>query len=523
MNFNSSFIRDRRSRFYRPVNKVLHSSLVENSEYLVDNCDYQFVLHYLPYKVIFPPKSKVMLDFGSSFHGGVRINVYGFGGTLQLKFGESVSEAVGNSNQDCSRKCAILETPTSGSLEYGNTVFRFVEITNVGDNEIAISGIVGVALECDLDVTGSFISSDARLNEIWKTAVRTVHLCMQDFIYDGAKRDRVVWMGDLHPEIKGILCAFSDTSIVKDSLEFLINQAPPDKPMNNIYTYSCWFIISVWDYYLVANDKEFLQKHSSYIETMLKLFASFVDENGAECIPQRRFLDWPNEDNVVAKHEGIHALLYWMMSAGRNILMELKLDTKVVDQTIKKLTLHIPNISYRKAPAALMTLTGLDNRQNVLEDNPFNDISTFYGYYVLCAKKTIPALDLIRTYWGGMLDFGATTFWEDFDLNWTKNASRIDEYPIAGKADIHADFGNYCYKGLRHSLSHGWSCGPAPFLSQRVLGIKFVSPGKVEIQPDLGDLEYVEGSVPTPNGVITVKADKKSFTYTLPDGFEKIN
>lgn len=47
--------------------------------------------------------------------------------------------------------------------------------------------------------------------------------------------------------------------------------------------------------------------------------------------------------------------------------------------------------------------------------------------------------------------------------------------------DLHADFGAYCYKGLRHSLSHGWSCGPAHFLSERVLGVSFPEPGKVRI------------------------------------------
>ena len=27
------------------------------------------------------------------------------------------------------------------------------------------------------------------------------------------------------------------------------------------------------------------------------------------------------------------------------------------------------------------------------------------------------ALDVIRTYWGAMLDLGATTFWEDFNID----------------------------------------------------------------------------------------------------------
>ena len=169
---------------------------------------------------------------------------------------------------------------------------------------------------------------------------------------------------------------------------------------------------------------------------------------------------------------------------------------------------------------ALLSLTGFSDGSAILEKDPFNDVSTFYGYYVLLAKKTVPALELIRRYWGAMLDFGATSFWEDFDLEWTRNACRIDEYPVPGKDDIHADFGKYCYVGLRHSLSHGWSCGPAPFLSERVLGVRFVSPGKVIIRPDLGDLEYIRGTVPVPQGVITVEADKSGFKYELPPGWE---
>lgn len=40
-----------------------------------------------------------------------------------------------------------------------------------------------------------------------------------------------------------------------------------------------------------------------------------------------------------------------------------------------------------------------------------------------------------------MLDLGATTFWEDFNLDWIPNAAPIDEPVPAGKKDIHGDFG----------------------------------------------------------------------------------
>ncbi len=143
-------------------------------------------------------------------------------------------------------------------------------------------------------------------------------------------------------------------------------------------------------------------------------------------------------------------------------------------------------------------------------------MSTFYGYYVLQARALAGdyqgAMDCIRQYWGAMLDLGATTFWEDFDLDWTQNAGRIDELVPAGKKDIHGDFGNYCYKGFRHSLCHGWASGPTAWLSEHVLGVGVVESGcrVVRIEPHLGDLTWVEGTFPTPMGVIKVRHDKQA-------------
>jgi len=139
------------------------------------------------------------------------------------------------------------------------------------------------------------------------------------------------------------------------------------------------------------------------------------------------------------------------------------------------------------------------------------NFSTFYGYYMLEAKAMAGdyqgSLDVIRNYWGAMLDLGATTFWEDFNLDWVPNASRIDELVPEGKKDIHGDYGAYCYLGFRHSLCHGWASGPTAWLTRHVLGIKVVAPGSdvIEIKPNLGDLKFVEGTFPTPHGLLYVK------------------
>ena len=441
MNFNSSYIRDPRTRFYRPVRRIVFSEKVERAEILVDSTVFQNVIHYLPDAVVLHPGGSMILDFGSSFHGGIRINPYTAKASLRLKFGESVSETLGASDQDSSRKDAFVELPNYGQFEYGNTVFRFVRISNESEQDVNIQSLIGVVLERDVEVTGSFDSSDERLNRIWKTAVRTVHLCMQDYIYDGSKRDRVVWMGDMHPEIKTILCAFSDSSVIRDSLDFLIRQTPPNEPMNMIYTYSCWFIISMWDYLCATGDADFVRKNAGFIKATLEMYRAYIREDGMEDVPNRRFLDWPNEDSPEAKHAGIQALMLWMMKSGEQLLRFVGEDASHVIEAQQLLLRHIPDPVGRKAPAALQTITGLADRQYVLEQEPFRNVSTFYGYYMLLAKQTIPALELIRKYWGGMLDFGATSFWEDFNLDWTENAYGIDSLPVPGKKDIHGDYG----------------------------------------------------------------------------------
>ena len=128
-----------------------------------------------------------------------------------------------------------------------------------------------------------------------------------------------------------------------------------------------------------------------------------------------------------------------------------------------------------------------------------------------------------------MLKLGATTFWEDFNIDWLKNASRIDEMPDDRQVDVHAAYGDFCYKGHRHSFCHGWASGPTPWLSEVVLGVKVLEPGcrKIKIEPHLGDLKWVEGTYPTPLGVIRIRHDKQAdgkikTSFTAPEGIEVV-
>ena len=193
----------------------------------------------------------------------------------------------------------------------------------------------------------------------------------------------------------------------------------------------------------------------------------------------------------------------------------------------KKLKKYTPDHNQSKQGAALMALAGLMKAEKadkeVLSVGGAKNFSTFYGYYMLEAMAKAGnyqgAMDIISEYWGAMLDLGATTFWEDFNIDWMENAARIDELVPEGKVDVHSSYGGYCYVGFRHSFCHGWASGPTAWLSRYVLGVQVLEPGcrKVKIEPHLGHLNRVEGSFPTPYGVIRIKHEKQANGKVLSD------
>ena len=250
---------------------------------------------------------------------------------------------------------------------------------------------------------------------------------------------------------------------------------------------------------------------------------SKVDAEGHEHLDGGgRFLDWPTSEDPKAIDAGLHALMLMTLEAGAEMMTalgdeELAAQCTETANRMKKVT---PDYTTSKQSAALIALAGIipaeQANKEVLSVGGAKNFSTFYGYYMLQAQGLAGdytgAINNMKDYWGGMLDLGATTFWEDFNIDWKKNAARIDELTPPGKIDVHKTYGDYCYKGYRHSFAHGWASGPTAWLSEYVLGVSIVEPGckVVKVEPHLGDLQWVEGTVPTPYGVIKVRHDKQA-------------
>lgn len=439
----------------------------ENELLLVNNPAIQISFNQRTEHLIIKEGGMILLDFGRELAGGIGILCRN-AGHVRLRFGESVSEAMGIPDQDHAIHDAELLLPRIAFYEFGSTGFRFVRIDAVDD--LKIQNIVAIESLPEAKETAVFQCGDEQLNHIWQVARRTVRLCMGNYIFDGVKRDRLVWMGDLYPEIRSIMSAYGDHPLIRRSLDFVRNDTPNQDFMNNIATYSLWWVICQHIYWEKFGHYDYLQEQHYFLRKLVIKFSEFISNNGMEVIPERRFLDWPNDNKLEAKHAGIQGLMAWMFQCGIKLACELK-DSELKNlcyKNVQRLIKHIPDCGGSKTAAALQILGGIADRREVLLHRPLSNISTFGSAFILVAFQKLglvdPALNIIRNYYGAMIERGATTFWEDFDLNWLDKSGRIDEFTPKGKLDLHTDFGNYCYKGLRHSLCHGWASAPCFWL-----------------------------------------------------------
>lgn len=143
-------------------------------------------------------------------------------------------------------------------------------------------------------------------------------------------------------------------------------------------------------------------------------------------------------------------------------------------------------------------------KKSVLLNDNIQKITTpymrFYELEALCAMgEQDYVLKEMKDYWGGMLNLGATSFWEEYN-------------PSQSGAEHLAMYGRKFGK----SLCHAWGASPIYLLGKYYLGVSPAKPGyeMYTIQPQLGGLQWMQGKVPTPDGDIEVYMSETEIKIT---------
>ena len=455
---------------------------------------------------------------------------------LEVQYGESVEEALSNPYLGANE----IDVPPYGTAYGPKSAFAYAVVRFLGGaSPLRFKAIDVDYIYYPVKQMGSFESSDPVLNKIWQVGAYTAHLCMQDAIWDGPKRDRMCLAGGLDVSERVISSVFGDRFLIDKSLKGLIADAgsPVSKDVNGIPGYSALWVMCEADYFRHTGDIAHLRSVRESLQGLMEFMATQIDDKGLFKNSNNRstFVDWsPDLDGDSPESRRVTVMEFYGRSPrahgcwSRRVTPPPRRSSSALAEKLRADTLKNSldptrnTFGERWQTNAMAVYAGLADAnqaaavwENILSRPYRFNVTPHFNFYAISAMaeagRRKEALDWISEYWGGMLRPETTTFWEGYDPRWPKEHFH---------GHLQTDHG----EGYFVSLCHGWASGPTAWLTEQVLGIQPVAAGftKVAIRPDLCDLKWARGTEPCPQGAIKVdyRHDDSDFkaSIELPEG-----
>lgn len=469
-----------------------------------------------------------LFDFGKETFGLLSFRNVSGNGRLYAFYGESMEEALAPDHCETFDLCEV--NGSAASMPVSRTrAFRYVFILEDG---VGFEDLAYAYEYLPLRYRGTFKSSDEKLNRIWETALYTLHLNTREFFLDGLKRDRWIWGGDAYQSALMNYYSFFDRDICKRTLYALCPKPPIERHINHIPDYTFYWFATLYDYYYFTGDLDFITEIYDRAKALLSFSLSRSEDNLFVYAKEGDwiFVDWADmeKDGALSVEQilFVHALKVMGIMAGLTghtedegtyTTMAGRL-MQAVEATFwdegKGAFIHSIGdygrcetvTRYANMFALMYDLVDSDKKDsiavNVIKNPAVQEVGTPYArFYELDAIGTVGDKDYIlreiRSYWGGMLDLGATSFWEKFSYDETDHYEMYDR-----------PFGK--------SLCHAWGASPVYLLGKYFLGVTPAEAGYASFTacPYLGDLSFIEGSVPTPGGNVSIRMDRAAITVT---------
>jgi len=456
--------------------------------------------------------------------------------------------------------------------------------------------------------TGYFDSSSSMLNRVWYAGAYTLQLSTMDpreggalisfnrnfdhneapvgawysnytiangtaVTTDGAKRDRMVWPGDMTIAVPGIAVSTYDMLAVRNALDTIYEHqygdgslpyaGPPFGAFGEFSdTYHLHTLVGTYAYVLYSGDLDWLMSRWSAYITALEVSIAKVDE--FNLLHVSSVFDWIRP-GMTGHNVEASAILYEVL--GNSIKLADWLgkskDSKGRDETWEETrarlrkgiaTLYCPDdhlfsdnkgrrscngsekvlpqdgnswavFSHAADPSLALNISNALRNRWIKYGAPApefpNVISPFASSFELLAHAAADNLDaaveLIELMWGYMLDGPGMT-----------NSTLLEGYRVDGYIHYPA-----YWSAARNSHAHGWAAGPTTVLMQGILGINILSPlGQTwEVKPCLTKwLSHARGGFATKLGKFEVQLERlkslstgkrfEGLNVTVPAGTE---
>ncbi|KGO69255.1 Six-hairpin glycosidase [Penicillium italicum] len=547
---------------------------------------------------VFHGPSSVTFDFQKNVAGIVSIDVASAssGAFIGVTFSESslyISEQACDATADAGLDSPLWFSVGDGpgtytaAKKHNRGGFRYMTVVSNTTATVSLNRVTvnfTAAPTQDLRAyTGYFHSNDELLNRIWYAGAYTNQLSTIDpsmgdalpwigrisstdtitlpqtvpwwsnytisngssVLSDGAKRDRLIWPGDMSISLEAIGVSTYDLYSVRVALELLFSLQKKDgrlpyasPPFFDVFsfTYHCHSLSGLNLYYLYSGDLDWLSRHWDQFKLGVDYVLSSVDATGLANVTS--YSDWLRS-GMGGHNIEANSILYYVLNEGLNLAAVLN-DTSVQHNWTSKAR------TIKAAANKLLwdNTTGLfrDNETTTLHPQDGNvwavkanltqslsqtrrisqslrkrwgkygapapeagntTISPFIGGFELqahyIAGNSNSALDLLRREWGFMMDDPRMT-----------NSTFIEGYSTDGSLH-YAPYAN----DPRVSHAHGWSTGPTSVLTNYAAGLRLKSAAGAtwSIAPQPGNLTSVNAGFATNLGAFAVAFEVRNGTY----------
>lgn len=426
--------------------------------------------------------------------------------------------------------------------------YRYVELAvKTGDEPLALLDFNAEFSAYPFVERARFTSSDSDLEEIWDIAWRTIRTGSHEIYTDSPYYEQLSYVGDTRIEALVSLYVSGDDRLMRKSIQSfddsrnangLTSSRYPDSRHQLIPPYSLVWISMVHDYWSLRGDAGFVEGMLPGVREVLRYYREHSDSETGSYTGRFwwNYIDWKHEWGKSPVHglggvpprdaNGMSAILdlqyVYTLQHARDLFaaygyeeessacerLAQKIRANVVDKcwdSNRKLIADTPEKStFSQHANAYFVLTAESDAASLsdlvvrmLEEPDLAQSTLYFSFYL---HEAIVLAELGELYteqldpWRGLLSMGLTT---------------LPETPPPGS----------------RSDSHAWGSHPIYGMLKYVCGIKPDAPGfeSVLVEPRLGDLEFIDGALPHPKGMIEVNLQRKegggvSGTITLPEG-----
>jgi hypothetical protein len=423
-------------------------------------------------------------------------------------------------------------------------VFRYAEIEiETREEALEVHGFNNLFTAYPLVQKGSFRCNNKMIESIWDISWRTARLCALETYMDCPYYEQLQYIGDTRIQALISLYVAGDDRLMKNAIrQFYHSMQPmgltksshPSHGVQIIPPFSLLYINMVYDYFMLGEDGDFVKEFLPGIRFILDWFISRLDETGMTGpLPFWNHVDGGTLEFKAGSPPGIEeggsahmsVLLAYTLAHAAEIFeyygsqhdaaeyreiasAALKATLEYCYDEGKGLIAETPEkklfTQHTNAMAILAkAFSGTQEKEvarKILEEDDLAQATLYFNFYVFQALKKAGMGEAI---------FGALNKWEEFvDLGFTT----FPEHGVNSRSDCHA-----------------WSSHPMYNFLDITCGISSLEPGfqKVLIEPQLGELTFVEGSVTHPSGEIRTRYEKESgekwnCTIDMPEGITGI-